>query len=339
MEEADIIIENNSNDNLQNLEEHIPAINSNTLSDSLQDASLVDPILDTPVEVETEIESKIEPILDTPVEVEVETETEIESKIEPILDTPVEVEVETEIESKIEPILDTPVEVEVETEIKDEQEPIQEIINKYSAMKEIDTFLETNSQTSSNKETLGDSVPESISNSVTSNSVNDVNLNNLENNITNIIELYVVERQDLMNDTNITKKVITETNLNNIDNPIIQVKEEEIIKKQDEIKIIPEPEIIELDKILQSYNLPIGKEGLTDNNFLLKPNVTFSSDDLHNIIGIGNNSQIGNLSSLNTNSDFSYTKRIKDTKQPDLIPKVSNKNIRISNPLGNSSKK
>jgi hypothetical protein len=280
----------------------------------------------------------------------------------------------------------------------------------------IDIIHDTNSQTSSTQETLGDSILDSITTAststtistivVSSNANNDSNGNNkiiedipessltmanlakLENNITNIIESCLadhtinmemeIDEQHVLvqdksnekvdsNDSKVIEKVIMETNLadkvelateeeteekaTNIQ-ILEQVKEHDKeheqlhanIKAEDKGIIIPELEIIELETRVSSINnLSQGQADLNNSLETHKPSVSFSSTDLQDIVDINNlqihNNLGGNTSSLNTNSEYSYTKRIKDIKQPVLVPKPTHKNIRLSNPLSSNKKK
>ena len=243
--------------------------------------------------------------------------------------------------------------------IPDESIPDTPALETNNEIDEIQKQFEMNqltkSQSSSNLETLGDSTQESITNSLISNTTI---ATNLENNIINIVEptLETFENTD-MDNTDLLNQVITETNFNTLGGiettatpqmvslPELDAKQD---MKTDTIEIktlettlmpevertkIPEPEIIELDKI-PSFTLKT--EDIDDNtniNTLHKSNVSFSRTDLNDIIGISSiSNQLGNAGSLNTASEFSYTKIIKNTRQPDLTPKPSYKNIRICNP-------
>ena len=211
--------------------------------------------------------------------------------------------------------------------------------------KQLQISQETKSESYSNQETLGDSSIESISNSLISNSTtsNTSNITNLKNNITNIIESCITDKKDTMETTDYTNKIITETNLNYVNqtNQINTENEPERENAEDVIENfkIPEPETIELDKIIQNNILP-AREKDFENNLTHKPNVTFSSTDLQEIVGFGSvDNHLGNNSSLNTNSEFSYTKKIKEIKQPNLVSKPSYKNIRLSSNANSSKKK
>ena len=272
---------------INSAEINIDVIN-NSLQTIIQQSLLETPILEAPV-VET-ITTAVETILETPI------------SEPPILEAPV---VET-ITTAIELVLETNNEID---EIK----------------KQLEISRVSKSDSSSNQETLGDSVIESISNSVISNSVisnslpikNLTNLPNLENNIANIIESCLTDNDNTMENTDYTNKVITETNLNYENRVNMGNNEVERFK-------IPELEIVELDKIIQD-------------DLIHKSTVTFSSTDLQDIISFGSinaNNNLGNNSSLNTNSEFSYTKKIKDTKQPNLASKPLYRDIRLSNPSG-----
>jgi len=273
---------------INSAEINIDVIN-NSLQTIIQQSLLETPILEAPV-VET-ITTAVETILETPI------------SEPPILEAPV---VET-ITTAIESVLEANNEID---EIK----------------KQLEISRVSKSDSSSNQETLGDSVIESISNSVISNSVisnslpikNLTNLPNLENNIANIIESCLTDNDNTMENTDYTNKVITETNLNYENRVNMENNEVERFK-------IPELEIVELDKIIQD-------------DLIHKSTVTFSSTDLQDIISFGSinaNNNLGNNSSLNTNSEFSYTKKIKDTKQPNLASKPLYRDIRLSNPIGN----
>jgi hypothetical protein len=272
---------------INSAEINIDVIN-NSLQTIIQQSLLETPILEAPV-VET-ITTAVETILETPI------------SEPPILEAPV---VET-ITTAIESVLEANNEID---EIK----------------KQLEISRVSKSDSSSNQETLGDSVIESISNSVISNSVisnslpikNLTNLPNLENNIANIIESCLTDNDNTMENTDYTNKVITETNLNYENRVNMENNEVERFK-------IPELEIVELDKIIQD-------------DLIHKSTVTFSSTDLQDIISFGSinaNNNLGNNSSLNTNSEFSYTKKIKDTKQPNLASKPLYRDIRLSNPSG-----
>jgi hypothetical protein len=258
--------------------------------------------------------------------------------------------------------------------ILEKEEPNNEINNEIDEIKkQIEITQENNSQTSSNQETLGDSIHDSIISEILPNA----NINNLENNIIDIIESGITNQTNIMENINNISQVITESNINcfepsaesnlNCFKPSVSTAESNLncfkpsgitaesnlncfepsankvnsIIDEVEILKMPESEIIEIDKIPLSYkNLNTHLEIDIYNNNTLKPNVTFSSADLQNIIGLGNiNNHSENLSSLNTNSEFSYTKKIKDARQPDLINKQSNKNIRLNNTQSNSHKK
>ena len=284
---------------INSAEINIDVIN-NSLQTIIQQSLLETPILETPISEAPILEAPIleAPILETPI-------SEAPILEAPILEAPV---VET-ITTAVESVLEANNEID---EIK----------------KQLEISRVSKSESSSNQETLGDSVIESISNSVISNSVisnslpikNLTNLPNLENNIANIIESCLTDNDNTMENTDYTNKVITETNLDYEKRVNIENIEVEKFK-------IPEPEIVELDKIIQD-------------DLIHKSTVTFSSTDLQDILSFGSinaNNNLGNNSSLNTNSEFSYTKKIKDTKQPNLASKPLYRDIRLSNPIGNGN--
>lgn len=172
----------------------------------------------------------------------------------------------------------------------------------------------------SNRETLGDSIQQSINSSIISDVLSNLNNINLDKNITEIVEPEIApaNKVNLMEKLDSQNKLITETNFNI---PIYK---------------IPEPEIIELDKQVQNIDITPADN---DIHLLHKSNVSFSSSDLQEIINFDNHNihHPGNSNSLNTNSEFSYTKKIKDIKQPNLATKQLHKNIRLNNPLGNTN--
>jgi hypothetical protein len=227
------------------------------------------------------------------------------------------------------PILEAPVVETITTAIESVLDSNNEI-DEIKKQLEISRVLK--SESSSNQETLGDSVIESISNSVISNSLPITNLTNLENNIANIIESCLTDNDNTMENTDYTNKVITETNLNFENRVNIENNDVERFK-------IPEPEIVELDKIIQNDMPPLRHKDM-ENDLIHKSTVTFSSTDLQDLISFGSinaNNNLGNNSSLNTNSEFSYTKKIKDIKQPNLVSKPLYRDIRLSNPNSNSN--
>ena len=333
MDESHAINERCGSLDLDNIDTS-PSINSaeinidiinNSLQTIIQQSLLEAPILEAPV-----VEA---PILETPI-LEAPVVDTITTAIESIPEAPL-------VEA---PILEAPV-VETITTI------IESVLETNNEIDEIKKQLEiscvSKSESSSNQETLGDSVIESISNSVISNSVISsslpiANLPNLENNIANIIESCLTDNENTMKNADYTNKVITETNLNYEKRVNIENIEVEKFK-------IPEPEIVELDKIIQ-HDMPPLRHKDIENDLIHKSTVTFSSTDLQDLISFGSinaNNNLGNNSSLNTNSEFSYTKKIKDTKQPNLVSKPLYKDIRLSNPscggnggnCGNNSKK
>ena len=298
-----------------------PTINIDVHNDSLltimQYNFLEEPIPDTTIE-EPVVE---EPISDAPIE-----EPVVE---EPIPDAPIEEPVVENASTIVEFVLETNNEID---EIKKQIEITQEIAQ------------ETTSESISNQETLGDSILESISNlsiskssnSPSSNSLPITILNNLENNIINIIESCITDKKDTMENTDYMNKVINESNLN-YDNKISI--ENNDVKREVERFIIPDPEIIELDKIIQHNIIPVRNKDL-ENNLIHKSNVSFSSTDLQEIINfehLNANNNLENNSSLNTNSEFSYTKKIKNTNHPNLVSKPLYKDIRLNNPICNSN--
>jgi len=232
----------------------------------------------------------------------------------------------------------------VETTPIIDTDTIQETNNEIE--KQLELSQETISASISNQETLGDSSLESISNSSGSNSLpitqesNSLpitNLNNLENTSTNtsintsintstnIIEALLPDKKDSVENTDYMNNVISQSNLDNLDN-LDNLENYEVKRFK-----IPEPEILELDKIIPRETSPARYNSLLENNFIHKSNVTFSSKDLQEIISFENNN------SLNTNSEFSYTKKIKDTNQPNLFSKPLCKDIRLSKLIGNSN--
>ena len=264
-----------------------------------------------------------------------------------ILEVPLVETITTAVESIPEaPILETPIlEAPVVETITTIIESVLETNNEIDEIKkQLEISCVSKSESSSDQETLGDSIRESISNSVISNSVisnsvisNSVisnslpiaNLLNLEKNSVNIIESCLTDNENTMKNADYTNKVITETNLDYEKRVNIENNEIERFK-------IPEPEIVELDKIIQHDMSPLRHKDI-ENDLIHKSTVTFSSTDLQDLISFGSinaNNNLGNNSSLNTNSEFSYTKKIKDTKQPNLVSKPLYKDIRLSNPSG-----
>lgn len=328
MDESHAINERCGSLDLDNIDTS-PSINSaeinidiinNSLQTIIQQSLLEAPILEAPV-----VEA---PILETPI-LEAPVVDTITTAIESIPEAPL-------VEA---PILEAPV-VETITTI------IESVLETNNEIDEIKKQLEiscvSKSESSSNQETLGDSVIESISNSVISSSLPIANLPNLEKNIGNIIVSCLTDNENTMKNADYTNKVITETNLNYEKRVNIENIEVEKFK-------IPEPEIVELDKIIQ-HDMPPLRHKDIENDLIHKSTVTFSSTDLQDLISFGSinaNNNLGNNSSLNTNSEFSYTKKIKDTKQPNLVSKPLYKDIRLSNPscggnggnCGNNSKK
>ena len=298
---------------INSAEINIDVIN-NSLQTIIQQSLLETPIPEAPV-VET-ITTAVETILETPISeppiLEAPVVETITTAVETILETPI-----SEAPILEAPILEAPVVETITTAI----ELVLEANNEIDEIKkQLEISCVSKSESSSNQETLGDSVIESISNSVISNSVISsslpiANLTNLENNIANIIESCLTDNDNTMENTDYTNKVITETNLNYENRVNMENNEVERFK-------IPELEIVELDKIIQD-------------DLIHKSTVTFSSADLQDLISFGSinaNNNLGNNSSLNTNSEFSYTKKIKDTKQPNLVSKPLYKDIRLSNP-------
>ena len=300
---------------INSAEINIDVIN-NSLQTIIQQSLLETPIPEAPV-VET-ITTAVETILETPI------------SEPPILEAPVIETITTAVETILEaPILEAPVVETITTAIESVLETNNEIDE---IKKQLEISCVSKSESSSNQETLGDSVIESISNSVISKSVISsslpiANLPNLENNIANIIESCLTDNDNTMENTDYTNKVITETNLDYEKRVNIENIEVERFK-------IPEPEIVELDKIIQ-HDMPPLRHKDIENDLIHKSTVTFSSADLQDLISFGSinaNNNLGNNSSLNTNSEFSYTKKIKDTKQPNLVSKPLYKDIRLSNP-------
>jgi hypothetical protein len=193
--------------------------------------------------------------------------------------------------------------MEIETSLLDEK--------NHTIAEQIKDIHDNKSQCSSIITALCDSVHESITNSIKNDCMNkfidnliDNNLINLKpntnskNNIDNIIE----------NTVKTTMETITLTDQNQND----------IINKSDKINI---------------------KELIINNIDELVPaphhSVSFSTSDLNDITGIVNNGQnnsLGNTSSLNTSSEFSYTKKIKNKNQPNIIPQQLYHNIRMNIP-------
>jgi hypothetical protein len=320
---------------------NIDVIN-NSLQTIIQQPLLETPILEAPIPEAPILEAPIleapipeAPLVETPIPEAPLVETPIleapilEAPIleAPILEAPIPEAPLVETPILEAPILEAPVVETITTAIESVLEANNEIDE---IKKQLEILRESKSESSSNQETLGDSVIESISNSVISNSLPITKLTNLENNIANIIESCLTDNNNTMENIDYTNKVITETNLNYENRVNIENNELEIFK-------IPEPEIVELDKITQNDMHPLR---YMENDLMHKSTVTFSSTDLQDLISFGSinaNNNLGNNSSLNTNSEFSYTKKIKDTKQPNLASKPLYRDIRLSNSNSNSN--
>lgn len=193
-----------------------------------------------------------------------------------------------------------------------------------------------------------------------------------DNNIGNIVETInsipgITDMKEIKEPTKY-ENIIAETNFGNITACLMTglYKAPEPIINIIEDNIAP---YIETDKKVENINLT---DGVSINNHVKKllnnvakfeqaadnandtndeddrhnniphPIVTFSSSELNDIAGIGADF-LGNInlnnSSLNTTSEFSYTKKLKHTRQPNLIPNPINKNIRLSPGPGTNKKK
>jgi len=264
------------------------------------------------------------PVIDNPAVESIVAEEPIPILEAPVIDNPAVESVITE-----EPILEAPVADTPTVELIVAEEPIQEMpVQDANATVESIVEVENNDNVNelesySNQETLGDSIHQSINSSIISDVPPNSNTIIPDKNITEIVEINLEQANNtnLMENIESQNKLIIETNFNNIDKNHIDKNKNQI----------PEPEIIELDNHENNEK--------NENYLLHKSNVTFSSADLQEIINFDTiqSNHLGNTSSLNTSSEFSYTKKIKDIKQPNLITKPSYKNIRLSNPLGNTS--
>jgi hypothetical protein len=261
----------------------------------------VESILEVAAEVPVpEAVEVVESILEVPAEIPVPEAVEV---VESILEVPAEIPVPEAVEV-VESILEVPAEIPVPEAV--------EVVELLAAIVNIANVNESESY--SNQETLGDSIHQSINSSIIGEVKSNTNIINIDKNISQIIESEVAfaNNANMMESLGSQNKLIAETNF---DIPVSKPLEPEIIHLLDN----------------QVQNITIAPSN--DSHLLNKSSVSFSSSDLQEIINFDNHTgnHLGNTSSLNTNSEFSYTRKIKDIKQPNLINNPLNRNIRLNN--------